>query len=72
MNLNDKKTRITLRVNEKQFSYIQEKAKMLGVSPSEFLRMCVNSLMYAENSVSNKVMEVSRRENEQTCINDNI
>lgn len=72
MNLNDKKTRITLRVNEKQFNYIHEKAEMLDVSPSEFIRMCINSMIYAENNISNKVQEVVRRENEQTCINNHV
>ena len=71
MNLNDKNTRITLRVNAKLFNYIQTKSVMMGVSPSEFIRICMNSIMHADTLVSNQVsQEVSRRENEQTCIND--
>ena len=73
MNLNDKNTRITLRVNSKLFNYIQTKSDMMGVSPSEFIRICMNSIMHADSLVANQVsQEVSRRENEQTCINDII
>lgn len=41
----DKSNRITLRLNDKQFEFVKSCADMLGVSPSEFLRMVVNSSM---------------------------
>lgn len=43
MYLNDKRYRVTLRLNEDQFSYLADSAGNLGVSPSEFLRMVINS-----------------------------
>lgn len=45
MNMKDKTNRITLRLNDKQFGFIKNSADVLGVSPSEFLRMVVNSTM---------------------------
>lgn len=41
----DKNTRITLRLNEEQFAFVKQSADDVGVSPSEFLRMVVNSSM---------------------------
>ena len=41
----DKSTRITLRLNEEQFNFVRENADILGVSPSDFLRMVINSSM---------------------------
>lgn len=48
MNTNDKKFRITLRLNERQFEYVKFGSDTLGVSPSEFLRMVVNMAMVSE------------------------
>ncbi len=45
MNIKDKTNRITLRLNDKQFNFVKASADVLGVSPSEFLRMIINSTM---------------------------
>lgn len=47
MYIKDKKYRITLRLNEEQFEFVKGSAERLGVSPSQFLRMVVNSSMTA-------------------------
>jgi len=47
MYIKDKKYRITLRLNEEQFEFVKNSAERLGVSPSQFLRMVVNSSMTA-------------------------
>lgn len=48
VNLGDKYNhRVTLRLNDDQFEYVCECSNMLGVSPSEFLRMSINAGMYA-------------------------
>ena len=48
VNLGDKYThRITLRLNEDQYQYVILASNILGVSPSDFLRMTVNSGMVA-------------------------
>ncbi len=61
MYLKDKNQRITLRLNSSQFEFVQEQSEMLGVSPSDFLRMLVNTSM----SISKKIeREDDRRENE--------
>lgn len=65
----DKKTRITLRVNEEQFAFISEMANMIGVSPSEYIRQVINAGMYTTNKLKG---ELKRRENEKTNINDII
>lgn len=41
----DKNQRITLRLTEKQFNFVKANADILGVSPSDFLRMVINSTM---------------------------
>jgi len=39
----DKTHRITLRLNDEQFMFVAESAAFLDVSPSDFLRMVINS-----------------------------
>lgn len=78
----DKSNRLTLRLSDEQFAYVRESAEMLGVSPSEFLRMVVNLTMTAdkktasrmkarmqeveEESIKKAMQEGGRRENEET------
>lgn len=46
MNLGEKYThRITLRLTDDQFNFLQEISNMLDVSPSDYLRMSVNTGM---------------------------
>ncbi len=70
----DKSTRVTLRLNDDQFEFIKENAEMLGVSPSEFIRMMVNSSMAVSKKISDKLGERigGRRANEETNIDDNV
>ena len=63
----DKSQRITLRLNEEQFTFVKTVADALGVSPSEYLRMMVNLSM---TGAKNAEKEGSRRENEQTDSDD--
>lgn len=62
----DKLNRITLRLNDDQFMFVKDNADILGVSPSEFLRMVVNSSM----AMTKKALEGKGRENDKTNIND--
>lgn len=39
--------RMTLRLSEKQMEFLQKMGSLLGVSPSEYLRMAINSSMIA-------------------------
>lgn len=66
---NDKRNRITLRLNDAQFSFIKAAAEVLGVSPSEFLRMMVNASMVSARK-DDKFKEVLGRANDKTN-NDN-
>ena len=67
----DKTNRITLRLNDEQFEFVKGNADVLGVSPSDFLRMVINSTMSiakaaVESAAENLgVEEGTRRENEQ-------
>lgn len=78
MNMNDKTNRITLRLNDEQFRFIKNSGDVLGVSPSEFLRMVVNSTMVISDTknkgnkgVFNNVEKgVGGRENDKTNSND--
>lgn len=51
----DKSNRITLRLNDEQFEFVKGNADVLGVSPSEFLRMVVNASMATSKKVLEKV-----------------
>ena len=64
MYIKDKFQRITLRLNDSPFNYVKSQADILGVSPSEFLRMVINFTM---NQV--KELEVKGRENDKNNIN---
>lgn len=46
----DKATRITLRLNDAQFNFVKTSSDVLGVSPSEFLRMVINQTMSLTSS----------------------
>lgn len=78
----DKVNRITLRLNEQQFEFVKRSADLLGVSPSDFLRMVVNMSMASSKMADEQISEIKteevadalkeglRRENEKTDIND--
>lgn len=77
----DKVNRITLRLNEQQFEFVKRSADLLGVSPSDFLRMVVNMSMASSKMADEQISEIKteevadalkeglRRENEKTDIN---
>lgn len=73
VNLKDKNNRITLRLNDNQFNFVKVQADILGVSPSEFLRMVINASMsaseYAKKLLQEK--EATGRENDKANI-DNL
>ena len=66
----DKSNRITLRLNDEQFEFVKQNADFLGVSPSEFLRMVVNSSMVASKPALLKIEEVLGRANDKTDSDD--
>lgn len=51
----DKAQRITLRLNEQQFEFVKANADILGVSPSEFLRIVVNASMSSLKNAQEKL-----------------
>lgn len=65
MYLKDKNRRITLRLNLEQHEFIINMANLLDVSPSDYLRMIVNGMMF-----NVKMKGEDRRANEETNIND--
>ena len=66
----DKNQRITLRLNAAQFQFVQTQSDILGVSPSDFLRMMVNASMSVTKKVQHEEQEGNCRENEVTDIDD--
>ena len=66
----DKQNRITLRLNDAQFAHVKWQADVLGVSPSEFLRMVVNASMVATEKAQKKIEEGNGRENDKANSND--
>lgn len=71
----DKSNRITLRLNDEQFEFVKAQADLLGVSPSEFLRMVVNASLAASKGLAKKIemkLEGEGRENDKANINDSV
>lgn len=70
----DKSNRITLRLNDEQFDFVKQNSDLLGVSPSEFLRMVVNSSMAMSKTalakIDQKIQEGYGRENDKTDSDD--
>jgi uncharacterized protein (DUF1778 family) len=69
MYTHDKKNRITLRLNDKQFAFVKESAELVDVSPSDFLRMVINATMVASTAALEKakvIKEAAGRENDKT------
>lgn len=64
----NKTQRVTLRLSEDQFEYVKGNADLLGVSPSDFLRMVINATMAmskaACDAASVKLQEAEKRERE--------
>ncbi len=63
----DKHTRVTLRLTDRQFEYVKAQSEMLGVSPSETIRMLINACIYGTDTITKK--EASSRENDKANIN---
>lgn len=72
MNMNDKVNRITLRLNDEQFNYVKGTADIVGVSPSEFLRMLINVSLSASKAQAKKVEEGAGRENDKADQHDKL
>lgn len=64
MYLKDKPVRITLRLTEAQFAYVKSNSDILGVTPSEFLRMVVNASMAMSDKTSKVVDKIAAKVNE--------
>lgn len=60
----DKNVRLTLRVNEDLFAFVHKSAQIMGVSPSEYIRIVLNTL----RSTANSFEEGFCRGNEKTDI----
>lgn len=72
MYIKDKVNRITLRLNEEQFDFVKDNADILGVSPSEFLRMVINASIVTTKTAFKKVEEGLGRANDKTDSNDSV
>ena len=76
MYLKDKNHRITLRLNDNQFEFIRINCDVLGVSPSDYLRMRVNSFMTISQAGQDAVKKTleertdAGRENDEARIDD--
>ena len=64
----DKNQRVTVRFTPQQFDFLREIANHMGVSPSDAIRMMVNSGMVSWI----KQRGDGRRENESTCVNNKL
>lgn len=72
-NLGDKYThRVTLRLNDEQYKFLIDVSEILGVSPSDYLRMSVNTGMVASKKNWDEVKGVGTNENVKTDSNNII
>lgn len=62
--------RISLRLNDRQFNFLIELARILGTTPSNYLRMCINSMVVEQENLSNR--EVGAHENVKTDIDNQL
>ena len=69
---NDKKQRITLRLNDEQFLFVRDQAETLGVTPSEFLRIVVNTCMVTNRKLDHVVAEQMKGANGRANDKDNL
>lgn len=53
----DKDKRVTVRLNIEQFDFLQFSADLIGVTPSQFLRMVINSAMAQTKTKEDKGYE---------------
>ena len=72
MYIKDKANRITLRLDDEQFGFVKDNADILGVSPSEFLRMVINASIATTKTALKKVEEGLGRANDKTDSNDSV
>lgn len=66
----DKSRRITLRLSDDQFNHVKNAADVLGVSPSDFLRMVINSTMYMTDKGNKIIDDLERNRGGQGREND--
>lgn len=73
-NLGDKYThRVTLRLNDDQYNWLIEVSKVLGVTPSDYMRMSVNSgMVIMKQAEEQQKGEVGTNENVKTDKHDII
>lgn len=64
----DKNQRVTVRFTPQQFKFVAEMADTMGVSPSDVIRMIINSGMVTWNNKKG----VERRANELACIDNQL
>lgn len=73
----DKRQRITLRLTDDQFAFIKAQTDMLGITPSDYLRMVVNSIMFTAKGTKSdrqalEMMEALGRENDKADKHDQL
>ena len=60
----DKRQRITLRLSDEQFSFIKSQTDVLGITPSDYIRMLVNAAVFAGTQGAD-IREALGRENDK-------
>lgn len=62
--------RVTLRLSDDQYNWLIGISKILGVTPSEYMRMSINTGMHATNLEKFEKGKVGTDENVKTSVND--
>lgn len=67
----DKRQRITLRLSDEQFNAVKTKCEVLGITPSDFIRMLINAVVYSDRKIAQPITEeVLGRENDKAIKHD--
>lgn len=62
--------RISLRLNDRQFNFLIELAGILGTTPSNYLRMCINTILVEQENMAKE--EVGAHEDVKTDIDNKL
>lgn len=54
--------RVTLRLNDEQYNYLIDISKILGVSPSDYMRMVINATLMTDKKGYEDVLEEKQKE----------
>lgn len=72
MYMKDKERRITLRLNQEQFDFLSKDCETLGITPSAYLRMIINTTMTFTKTAQQSLNDVKCQKVAQDDIGEKV